>query len=36
MLDMRGVDVGVNPPVNQRDRAKDKDRKQTKAPLAAL
>lgn len=30
---MRCVEVGGNPPVNQRDREKDKDRKQTKAPL---
>lgn len=29
---LRGVDVGGNPPVNQRDRVKDKDRNQTKAP----
>lgn len=33
---LRGVDVGGNPPVNQRDRVKDKDRNQTKAPSVAL
>ena len=33
---MRGADVGGNPPVNQRDREKDKDREKLKRPYVAL